>query len=282
LSSKVIKHYKYVGDESEQMVQHLSVMKSGDFNPPEYEQFDPELARLQKKNAAAKTVEPVGARATVADKQSPTLNNRLAGKPSSAFVAETAADYQRIAVVDDQSREAELKAALEKQAADARKQGYDSGFQEGKNSALADARALQSQALGIITSIKSELNKQRDKYFEEIAKVAMDMSLHLAKKIIGDAASMMPDIIKLNVDKCVELLAGSGTVQIKINPADYDTLKSYLPQLEQKQEGKFTFVLEPENQIERGGCLIAFEGSTIDGRIETQIEKLKQQMEMLT
>jgi flagellar assembly protein FliH len=283
LSKKVIKKYNYIGDGVESISRDSNVIKGGDFMPPDFDQFDPFLAKVQKKNA----IKPAIRNAPL---QTAVTNNRMipvdlpgqAVSQPEATADGMATKSQAVAIDDPKAIENELQVLFAAQLSDAKKQAYDSGFREGKNSATSEAKKFQNQALQILNGMKSELEKQRDKFFEEIGQVAMDMSVHLAKKIIGDAVTMMPEVIKTNVDKCVGLLAGSGTVQIKINPADYDILKSYLPELEQKQEGKYSFVLEPDSKIERGGCLIAFEGSTIDGRIETQIAKLKQQMEMLT
>ena len=282
MSKRVIKKYNYIGDGVESISRDSNVIKGGDFMPPEFEQFDPFLARIQKKNETTPAIKNAPLKTAVTNNRTIPSNLPRQVVSQHKAVNGTAANSHVIAVDDRQTIESELQASFTQQLNDAKKQAYDSGFREGKNNGVNEAKKLQNQALQIFTGMKSELEKQRDDFFEEIGHVAIDMSVHLAKKIIGDAVTMMPEIIKTNVDKCVELLAGSGTVQIKINPADYDILKSYLPELEQKQEGKYSFVLEPDNRIERGGCLIAFEGSTIDGRIETQIEKLKQQMEMLT
>jgi flagellar assembly protein FliH len=110
----------------------------------------------------------------------------------------------------------------------------------------------------------------------------LDLSVHLAEKIVSEAATNMPEVVKANVDKCINLLAGSGEVVVKINPADYEIVKAYLPSLEHKFEGKFSFSLKPDQNMTSGGCLIEMNGSVIDGRIETQLAKIKQQMMLLS
>ncbi len=277
---RLIKKYKYI-DENNIIYEHQEkINKSAKYSAIDFAQFDPAAKIRQKKKdehrsnrsssagssglenrpgLQTKTPDPSNLSETVSANGVPGINQTNPGQTLSTETAEIS--------------ESKLKTETDK--------AYNLGYQKGKTEGLAEANNRAEQVTRLINNVLTEFDKSSAKFFEEIEKVAIDMSVHLAEKIIGEAVTMVPDIIKTNVDKCINLLAGAGTVQIKINPTDYETIKAYLPNMNKKFDGKYTFVLEPDQNINRGGCLVEFEGSVIDGRIETQLEKIKQHMELL-
>ena len=262
------------------VVDRGKVYKSGEFTEPYYEQFDPEVIQREKKNDTKPFLsqnQPQTVAEDIPSEQPDDSKSR-----QSAQDENPASDKAFIPEKEIHSIEERVRAEMEAKMISEKQVSYNEGIQAGKNAGKAENAAEIQRLAQLFTAIKTDFDSAAVKFFEEIEKIAMDMSVHLARKIIGDAVSSVPDIIKTNVDKCVNLLAGSGTVQIKINPNDYDIIKMYIPDLESKFEGKFSFILEPDNKIDRGGCLIDFEGSTIDGRIETQVDKIQKQMEMIT
>jgi len=162
-----------------------------------------------------------------------------------------------------------------------KKAAHAAGFQEGRTQGLAEAFARVEKIKTTVEKMMGEMNNSSKRFFEEFETTLTDLSLHLAAKIIGEAAYMMPEVVRANVEKCVSLLAGAGNVTIKINPGDYEVIKELLPNLERKFDGHFSYIIEPDQKISRGGCLIEMDGSVIDGRIETQFLKLKEEMQQL-
>lgn len=271
MSNKLIKKYTYIEKGETEPKQANRVLKSGTYRSvkPEHSGQNPKNSQKKKLNAPER-----GAQFSKIKSSLKSSKHFGSGSADSSKSAESQ-EQSELTAVDAM---ADCEALIKKEAARA----YQRGLHEGKINAVAINDAKIAQASAIFDNIKIELTKASKKFFDEIEKVAMDMSVHLARKIIGDAVNAVPDVIKANVDKCLELLAGAGAVDIKINPSDYDTIKAYLPSLEQNLESRFSFKLEPDRNIEKGGCLVEFEGSVIDGRIETQFQKIKKQMEILT
>ncbi|MCD6161893.1 MAG: hypothetical protein J7K40_05705 [candidate division Zixibacteria bacterium] len=304
--SKLIKRYKYNTSKEQKVVKkqqilkrtmlehdilHESpeitfrnVLKKGQFQELDLSLFNSNKTDSQKKKADAKSSSPnklneTKARTSVgALKKDSPKNNSTNVQASSLNIGDSKANLNNanrrsIEDVLKKEHEARLKKETEK--------SYKIGFRDGHKNGLDEAGSKTDQINRVLNTITEELNEKSQNFFNEVEDIVMDLSVHLAKKIIFGAVDMVPDIVKANVENCVKLLAGAGQVIIKINPADYDIIKEYIPGLDQKHEGKFSFVIEPDNSITRGGCLIELNGSVVDGRIETQFEKLKQHMEML-
>lgn len=284
MSNKLIKRYKYIDSGVEQVIGKDKILKQGDYRSADYTQFEGSAEKKPKEDDSATPdndqqsigpQEPVTVDTTPETGESPEVS-------SSVQPVEKSPDINSIIEEEKKAIEDELKKTYESRLNSEKQISYNEGVHQGKKAGLAENAAEVERLKQVVENMQKEFQEAASKFFDEVEKLTMDMSVYLAKKIIGDAVSAVPDIIRTNVDKCVKLLAGSGTVQIKINPNDYETIKSYIPELEHQSEGKFTFVLEPENKVERGGCIVEFEGSSIDGRIQTQIEKIQKQMEMIT
>ncbi len=279
--SKLIKKYKYIDKETVRYVPQPKVLKNADCDNAEYAQFykeDPEYKaeRSQSRDAKSDDIAVKNDSSNPADKKGEEQQANFDTEPVNTPDISAIINEQKKAIEQQLKSEYEARIKSEKQIS------YNEGMQEGKKAGKAENATEINNLRQLVTSLQTEFREAASKFFDEVEKLTMDMSVYLAKKIIGDAVAEVPDIVRTNVDKCVKLLAGSGVVQIKINPNDYDTIKSYVPELEQQSEEKFTFILEPDNKIERGGCMVEFEGSSIDGRIQTQIEKIQKQMEMIT
>ena len=282
----LIKRYKYISGKSPIVAKQEKVLKNGQFRIFDTASMRTLADSAEKKNVIVQTKlqKPLDLESAViaaaSGKPSPQNNIKAQNRSNINSVDHQAGLTDKTAVersvIEAKIRE-EYKTRLQSEIESA----YDKGLQEGRQTGLAEGKAEAEKVSQIINHVIVEFNKESQKFFDEVEEVIMDLSVHLASKIIGDAVTAIPDIIKTNVEKCVGLLAGAGNVLVKINPSDYDTIKEYLPKLDQKYEGKYSFIIEPENNITRGGCLVEMDGSVIDGRIEAQYEKIKQHMEML-
>jgi len=280
LFKRLIKKYKYIDKESPIHSHPERIIKSGNYSALDFAQFDPTAKISQKKKIESQSARSSRVN-TPGVESDPGLSSNTSSQitPSDSVLSH---DYpQKPQTGLNRTTAEEITKTFESRLKSEVEKAYNQGYQEGKVSGLAEMNSRAEQITQLINNVLTEFDKSSAKFFEEIERVAIDMSVHLAEKIIGEAVTMVPDIIKTNVDKCINLLAGAGTVEIKINPIDYETVKAYLPSMDKKFDNRYTFVLEPDQNISRGGCLVEFEGSVIDGRVETQLEKIKQHMELL-
>ena len=264
--SKLIKRYKYIGGFKAETVRPEKIVKKGRFQVAELPDFKRPSGAAQKKK---RECNPVPADGSV---------NDCASSINSPSNNSTIIEYRYGDPVLSSNQEARTDDVIES----AKKAAHAAGFQEGRSQGLAEVSARVEKIKSITDKMMGELNASSKNFFDEFEKTLTDLSLHLAARIIGEAAYTLPEVVRSNVEKCLGLLAGAGNVIIKINPGDYEVIKELLPNLERKFDGHFSYMIEPDQKISRGGCLIEMDGSVIDGRIETQFHKLKEEMQQLT
>jgi flagellar assembly protein FliH len=268
LSSNIIKDYNFIGNEDLPIVTHLGILAAGKFEEPELPVFWEDKRDMQNllHNRSGNAISAPG----------------LAGSRQKHDLVAGQNKNARTAVVSEKSSFEKLKEEYEHRLKKENQEAYLRGLTEGRNQGIAEWTPQSQRISGALEKAMAALSQRNESNLQALEKSIGDLAVFLAEKIVGEAISRIPDVIKENVDKCLKLLAGSGSVMIKINPADYDVIKAYLPSLMQRHEGKFTFHLEPAQNISPGGCFLELDGSLIDGRIETQLENIKQHIQILS
>ncbi len=158
---------------------------------------------------------------------------------------------------------------------------YERGFSEGKNSIKESFEKEYAKRIAEkyenVDNIISQLDSKIVEYESVFEKLVIDLSVSIAEKIIKreiNRETIINSILKDSIKKVM----GSNKVFVKLNPKDYDVMN------EESQEqfnidsyNKIKF--EPDDRIEKGGCLVETEIGNVDARISSQINEIYKQLE---
>jgi flagellar assembly protein FliH len=158
---------------------------------------------------------------------------------------------------------------IEKIRADAYEEGFKVGKKQGVKDGLKDGEKLTQQKITTLVSGFSQPLQQQD---DRLEKVLLDMTLQLTKAIIRrelciDSGAVTQVI--LEVFDYVE--TEEGKFRVQLNPADVKGVAYFL---EKEYPGEANYQLISDNQISQGGCIIRSDAHYVDAQIETQIDKL--------
>lgn len=173
-------------------------------------------------------------------------------------------------IIEEKTREFDARLQSEKEQA--YKNGFDQGRTTGQADKLKDVERIE-KAFGEIAAGISAGNVEFLKLADNLL---ARLSLELAESIIGEAATKASqEALEHNLRRCLEVLKGAGRVKVRINPVDYDFARDNGQIIEQASKGSFNFEFEPDPSITPGGCHLESPNGTVDGRIESQFEILK-------
>jgi len=162
------------------------------------------------------------------------------------------------------------KDEIEKQAYE---QGYSSGktigIEEGKRE-YTEAFAKLEESISQIISIKEQLIRE---YEPEIIKLAITISEKILKREIKISSDHIVEI----VSSLVKQLKDKSKVIIKLSPDDYKDLKNS-PRLGELKYISTNFEITEDITLSKGGVMVDTAFGTIDGSIETQLEKIKEEL----
>jgi flagellar assembly protein FliH len=160
---------------------------------------------------------------------------------------------------------------------DAEQQGraaYDEGLRRGKADGERKFRDSVGETAAVLREAAGRIEEAHRQFLDEIEPQLVKLAASIASKIIDREASISQDVIKRTVRAALEKTLGEETVSVRVNPNDLEVLKAYRAELLHEFEGLSRIDLVPDETIDVGGCVAQTESLRIDGRLDSQLEKI--------
>jgi flagellar assembly protein FliH len=159
--------------------------------------------------------------------------------------------------------------------AEAQKIGHDEGFQaghrEGYEKGLAEARALGNAEAQRLQQLVNEFTASVQALDAQIADSVVDLALNIARQVIRSTFVIAPEKVVETVRDILQADTNSDTLMyLRLHPEDMALLKRHLsddPRLHK-------WHLEPDERIERGGCIAETSLGDIDATLKTRWERV--------
>ncbi|MBL4606458.1 MAG: hypothetical protein JKY01_01335 [Pseudomonadales bacterium] len=157
--------------------------------------------------------------------------------------------------------------------ADAYEEGFNSGKKQGISDGLKEGEKLTQKRITAMVNSFSKPLQQQDNRLE---RVLLDMTLRLSKAIIRREMSVDASAVnKIILEIFNRIEEEEGKFRIQINPND---MKGVAYFLEKEYLGEASYQLMPDKQISPGGCIIRSDAHFVDAQIETQLEKMVEEI----
>jgi flagellar assembly protein FliH len=161
-------------------------------------------------------------------------------------------------------------------------QAFKEGYDQGKIKGFQEGQAISQRLESFLESMTAELSAWKEKFLVNAEANMARMSFDIAETIIGHAAmNCSREALEHNLKRCLEVLKGSGRVKIRINPADFEFVKDNARILEKGSDSRFAFEFEPDSAILPGGCYLESPQGAVDGRLESQLDLMKDALSLL-
>ncbi len=171
------------------------------------------------------------------------------------------------AIIDEAREEArkiktearEILNQVQEEMERSRKQGEQRGYQEGLTQAL---------------EYLNKLHALREKMFEDMEPQVVKLSFSIAEKIVGQQIEENKMAILGIVKQALDAAIGYK-VLVRLNPSDYEKIKSQEAQLLAKVESTRTISFKADETVKVGGCMVESEVGAIDAQLDTQLNAIK-------
>ncbi|MGA9120039.1 MAG: FliH/SctL family protein [Bacteroidota bacterium] len=192
---------------------------------------------------------------------------RLPEMRSAAGAAPAAEADQQSPVLQPGDVEALLEAEYRRGRAD--------GIREAKESFAADmeVRLKEERSRGedVVGSIRSEL----DKLVSRLEHDAFRFALAVAEKIVKREITFDEELVIRQIQEGIRRVAGVETLRLRVNPRDEAVARNEKSSLQATSESLREIVIEVDEKVERGGCILETPSGTVDARIYTQLEQIE-------
>ncbi|WP_339215325.1 flagellar assembly protein FliH [Ornithinibacillus sp. FSL M8-0202] len=152
----------------------------------------------------------------------------------------------------------------------ARQEGFQAGFEQGKVESLEQYHHLIDQANGIIEASKLDYQSTVEKSEETI----LTLAVHVAQKIIKQEIDKEPELFLPIVKDAISTIKDQREVTIYLHPENYEYILSQKNELEKILESKAVLSIYINEALEVGSCMIEHPFGKIDARIHTQLSKI--------
>jgi flagellar assembly protein FliH len=145
----------------------------------------------------------------------------------------------------------------------------EQGLQQGRAAAETQFKQQLQTLRALIESIQSE----RKGYVNDLGDTAAEIVFAAVAKILGDGFE--PSTAVAAVREAIRCSRERGRLLIRVAPEDFKLLSSYRAEL---LEGASTSDVElvADEQVKCGGCLLEGASGTLDARLETQMQRLRE------
>ena len=120
-------------------------------------------------------------------------------------------------------------------------------------------------------SLISQVIAERNRMLEEVEPELASLSISIAEKIIGMALKSSPDVVLSVVRQAMLKIKSRQQVTVRVHPDDVEHVKANKDLFIKLVEGIKELNVEPDNRVDRGGCLIETNLGNTDARIKTQL-----------
>lgn len=155
---------------------------------------------------------------------------------------------------------------------------YEKGFSDGLSAGRLQVLQEIEKEVMIIQSLISQIEEHRKNIYREIESEIVEMSLAIAKKIVYMVADRDHETVLRIVREAIKRTTERETLRIRVNPEDFEVINSDRINLLKCMDGIKNIIIEKDDSIQRGGCLIETHHGDIDGRIDTQINVIEEEI----
>lgn len=193
------------------------------------------------------------------------------------------AQADAVKILEDAKKEAatwwEQERAKDEQIKEEAKQaGYDEGYSSGEQAAeqaiLGRYESLIQEARSILERAQQE--KQRRMMESEVFLV--ELSCEIAEKIVGRQLHLEPEWHKEMILQLLAKKREQGLITLCVSPKSYGYLQDAREELRSVLGPEADLHIIPDLSVRDPGCIIRSEYGSIDARIDTQLQEIKQKL----
>lgn len=187
---------------------------------------------------------------------------------------EKAAEITKEAVRETQKKEEELIIFKEKVREDARLEGAEAGYEEGRENARNEIYATVKN----IETIAESSFKIKKEIILSAEREILELSIAVAERILKKQLEIKPEMINEIIKFAINELKDKDEIKIIINPALREQLYNFSEEVKSSLKGMKVVKIIEDKTIHADGAIIESPESRIDVRLETQIAKITEEI----
>ena len=156
---------------------------------------------------------------------------------------------------------------------------YQRGYSDGAAATETQLRAELARELAThtkrIETLLTSMQGQLWHLYERIERDAFRFALAVAGKIIGREVQNGSDIAVHQVQEALRRVVGVDAIKLRVHPSDEQVIREHRPAILATAECVREFIVESDESIERGSCIVECSSGNVDARWSTQLRQVE-------
>ncbi|WP_010269576.1 FliH/SctL family protein [Paenibacillus senegalensis] len=163
-------------------------------------------------------------------------------------------------------------------AAQARQLGYDEGYQAGLVEAETKVNEQCARQIAESRVLLEQAYETKQHIINEAEPFLLELSCSIAEKIVQRQLTVTPEWIGSITKEMLARKRERGVITLCVAPQQYSYMQSMHEELAQVIDSQAELRIVPDLTVKDQGCVIRSELGSIDARIQTQLNEIKQAM----
>jgi flagellar assembly protein FliH len=156
---------------------------------------------------------------------------------------------------------------------------YTRGVEEGRQMAEAEFRAtlahLRDEEHQRLSALVASIADQMKALQRTIERDAYRFALAVAERIIRRDVTMTDDIVITQIKEAIQRIVGVESIKLRVHPSDEGVVRAHRSLFLSSLDNLRDVVIETDEGMERGGCIIESASGNVDARISTQLRQIE-------
>jgi flagellar assembly protein FliH len=164
---------------------------------------------------------------------------------------------------------------LEAEAAAARAEGHEAGFQAG----FVEARAQLAPVIDALRCAAGEVAAHRDHVSAAVEVQAVELAMGIAEQILGAALEVQPERVVDAVRGALRRLIARKRITILVHPDDLELVRAAADELVAELGGIEHCEVQAERRVARGGAVVRTVEGEVDATLPTKLARVREVLE---
>jgi flagellar assembly protein FliH len=158
------------------------------------------------------------------------------------------------------------------------RQGYEQGFESGSEEAQRQLTQEWSSRLQEANAIVTQAYEAKQQIIADAERFAVELSCSIAEKIIGQTLSDAPELAMKLFAGALSRRKEQGVIVLCVSPKQFAFVQAAKDELSMMLDSQAELQIVPDASVAEGGCMVRSAFGSIDARIDTQLDNIKQQL----
>lgn len=180
----------------------------------------------------------------------------------------------------------------EKIKRNAKKEGYQKGYEEGKKEGYDDGKkkgftegqekgrqqgfAAVDKTMEEALEIKRKALKEKERMVKEAEREILQLVLKISDKVLDEQVKTNPEAVLGIVKKALKKCTYSDEVTVKVSPGDYNLVERSKQRLLSKIDGITRLNIVAQEAMPQGSCVLETDAGNIASGVEVQLGKIEE------